>query len=695
MIVLSRRRPSWLPARLAIYGEMVELHQVDLAFTTAEASELLQPTREPRDVDALVDLARGWPAVIGLASMKPAFSLPSERLPSALYDYVAEELYKEFDPKLRPDLLKLSAIPNLNPDLVTQILGARGSLALAAGLRHGFITSDPVGAYDIHPLARAFFETKLREDPVHTDAVRDITDVLIDGHLVDEAFETIRRFSLNDMLPRLFEGHRHLLKAGRLSTLELWVKYATDAGAQFPLLDLADAELERRRGRLAAGEALALQAARGLTEASEYASQAYAIAGECAFYNPRRLGESLDYHRRAEILAHTDEDVVRALWGQIIAAHEIKDEDEEPYAQRFLALRSGDPDFELRAAGIKTSIAVHTRGRVLDTAKEVERMTDVLPRASDPLARSFFLYRLAYVNLLSARYVRAARFAAQAEEEVEHARLQFARAHVLAVVAAAQLGLRHFARADAAIETAFEVAEELGDSFEILNTRALRAKLLLARDEPAAALRAMPLSLLDDALPSMVGEYLSLRALALAITGSRSDATSTAAVASDTTMEVQTRCYVALTHAVLDDPANDIGENSALQVAMATVDDTQAVDTLVTTLRAVPEIIPRLAKIGRTADVGAVLRASNDARLAARYDVELERAPQARSHLTRREREVLALMCEGLKNREIAGRLFVSEATVKLHVHRILAKTGARTRTEAVLLSQRDLLRED
>jgi len=58
--------------------------------------------------------------------------------------------------------------------------------------------------------------------------------------------------------------------------------------------------------------------------------------------------------------------------------------------------------------------------------------------------------------------------------------------------------------------------------------------------------------------------------------------------------------------------------------------------------------------------------------------------PQDSSDLTPREAEVLRLIAAGQSNREIARTLFVSEATVKTHVNRIFAKTGARDRAQAL-----------
>ena len=56
--------------------------------------------------------------------------------------------------------------------------------------------------------------------------------------------------------------------------------------------------------------------------------------------------------------------------------------------------------------------------------------------------------------------------------------------------------------------------------------------------------------------------------------------------------------------------------------------------------------------------------------------------------ITRRELEILELMAYGMSNREIAGRLYVSENTIKTHSSRVFDKLGAKRRTQAVQLGR-------
>lgn len=73
------------------------------------------------------------------------------------------------------------------------------------------------------------------------------------------------------------------------------------------------------------------------------------------------------------------------------------------------------------------------------------------------------------------------------------------------------------------------------------------------------------------------------------------------------------------------------------------------------------------------------------------YDFELleyrllEKAPDNDHDLTPKEQEVLTMLSEGLSNKEIASRLFVTEYTVKKHVSQILSKLNLPDRTKAAL----------
>ena len=64
-------------------------------------------------------------------------------------------------------------------------------------------------------------------------------------------------------------------------------------------------------------------------------------------------------------------------------------------------------------------------------------------------------------------------------------------------------------------------------------------------------------------------------------------------------------------------------------------------------------------------------------------------APRTSGPLTAREREVLALLVEGLSNQQIAVRLFLSKRTVEHHVGNIFTKLGVATRAEALAYAVR------
>jgi DNA-binding NarL/FixJ family response regulator len=99
-----------------------------------------------------------------------------------------------------------------------------------------------------------------------------------------------------------------------------------------------------------------------------------------------------------------------------------------------------------------------------------------------------------------------------------------------------------------------------------------------------------------------------------------------------------------------------------------------------------PEFL--LAAIRTVHSGSAVIAAAATRKLFAHFADAASRAvPRAFGTLTVREREIFALAARGLSNAEIAAAEFLSEATVKTHISRILAKLGLRDRVQLVVFA--------
>jgi DNA-binding NarL/FixJ family response regulator len=94
-------------------------------------------------------------------------------------------------------------------------------------------------------------------------------------------------------------------------------------------------------------------------------------------------------------------------------------------------------------------------------------------------------------------------------------------------------------------------------------------------------------------------------------------------------------------------------------------------------------------------DGNALLEPAVQARLLDAVAGRAGAQPALPDDLTPREAEVLTLIAKGLSNAEIAGRLFVSEGTVKTHINNLFSKIGARDRAQAVAYAFRNGLAAD
>jgi DNA-binding NarL/FixJ family response regulator len=113
-------------------------------------------------------------------------------------------------------------------------------------------------------------------------------------------------------------------------------------------------------------------------------------------------------------------------------------------------------------------------------------------------------------------------------------------------------------------------------------------------------------------------------------------------------------------------------------------------DSFVTGYRLFSELATAVAEVeDHRRDLSGLLAQAHDFALAKKLGLSESRrihrlqAQAEESPLSPRETEVFELLARGLSNKEIAQNLFISEATVKVHVSRVLEKLGVRTRTEA------------
>ncbi len=90
-------------------------------------------------------------------------------------------------------------------------------------------------------------------------------------------------------------------------------------------------------------------------------------------------------------------------------------------------------------------------------------------------------------------------------------------------------------------------------------------------------------------------------------------------------------------------------------------------------------------------EIGAVRDADIAASLLRDLGATGRAGPKGLERLTKREREILALLGQGLTNAEIAARLFISTKTAAHHVSNVLAKLGVRNRSEAAAYAHRYL----
>jgi DNA-binding CsgD family transcriptional regulator len=683
VLLTSRKRPSWASARRLLYGEIYELGRTELAMDHDEAASVLSH-RKDAPAAGLVALAEGWPAVIGLAALTDDIELPEGSLPEALYEYFAEELYQAASAEVQRGLCVLALAPSLVGRVADAMLGEAAPRVIAEGVRLGFLTSR-TGDLEFHPLLAAFLDPKIGPVSLGDDQIERLSVHLTNLKLWDEAFALVERFYSEANFVALFErSFVDLLEGSRLATLTRWVGLAEEKHVGAPVVDLALAELAFFTGQRRKAEDLGLRAARRLTSPS-LRSRAYSVAGASArmdYFSDRAAAA----FESALATAESTSEKRDAVWGQLLVKLDVDPSNVEELLQALDRLDDGSALSEVRRAIADHVVAIR-RGDPLYAVDErygsVRRCVD---HVADPQVVSSFLTSRAILLATLGRYEEARRAAGGLERYAREARLPFVVPYARRIRAMGELGLRHFSRCQQTVEWLDRRASKLDDIFLSVETQMLRCRLLMSQglaDRGIAVLNDPPVRFPFD---GERGEYLATLALAHACSGGRSKAKALTDEAEAISQTIEVATLVPLTRAVLSLSSRDKrGPDLAVQ-SMEHAIQLGNIDSLVLAYRACPELLTA-GSIGAEMkkSLAAVMRNAREHALAKKCGFSPAGAPRHNEQLTPRESEVLALIAQGITNKEIARVLFISEATVKAHVIHIFDKLGVRTRTEAAM----------
>ncbi|MFL5952640.1 MAG: LuxR C-terminal-related transcriptional regulator [Gaiellaceae bacterium] len=679
VLVASRLRPAFTTQRRILYGEVMELNQADLAMNDEESRAVLGANRGEQD--ELLRHAKGWPAVLALAAVLDPAQPVIGGMEATLHQYVADELFRTVPMSLQAQLISLALLPELSRESVVHAFGDGSGAVLDRARDLGFLGIDD--GMRLHPLIRDFLLVKLEEMPEARPLVGAAINDCIGSHDWDQALDLARRFSLSNFVQSILEAaYKPLVHSGRIASLSRIATEVRKTTTQpAPEADLVDAEVAFRDGQHHLAAEIAGRVRERLHAGHALRSRAAAIQGGALF----QLGifeESEQTFACARDEAADDADLAEALHGLVLASlyGERPSADLHVTALGERAKQTGAPVDVARHAA--SALARMRIGSGFVESPFVEDALLALPRIEDPRVRTSVLTTLTYSLALQCEYERALELAEQMIGETEAFGLQFARPHGQWNLAFVKLGLRRFTESDRllqAMEAELRI-HHVGHS--LLNARVLRSRLLMQigrRDEAYTHVR-YPFP--DKVSPPMYGEYIATRALSLSLLGRSEAALEDADAATSTSVSSEVHVLAEGARSII---AAESGDDDGARSVLVAADQRRVWDPAILCLRASPVLAASLARQddlrGR---LGWLYERTNDTALARRAGLRTRTHRAPSDVLSPREREVLELMAQGFRNREIAAAFVISQSTVKVHVRHIFEKLGVRTRTQAV-----------
>jgi ATP/maltotriose-dependent transcriptional regulator MalT len=692
LLLASRRDPSWMSAKHFIYGDLLKLNRADLAMTRAEVEQLL-PQGNPNYIPTWTSRIDGWPALIGLAARASTTLRPPAAVAEELHTFFAQELFDATPPDVRMSLIKLAILPILTRGLAEKALDQDPSLVLEEGARAGFLTHDGAHAYALHPLLREFLLIKTflpADDDLHHLTNR-IIDSLISAEQWDHAFTLIRERAAGDSLPRLLQvSLDDLLREGRVATVAQWLKFARRLHLRGPMIDVAEAECALRMGDVRKAVFFSRRATRNISQHDPNRFRLLALAG-LASHLVDDYSSALKYYESAQNAASCAGELRDALWGRFTSTHHSEAFGCETILAELESIDDDQtPDDLIRIANGRFRTACLDCASLYESLDKMSEAYPLIKIASNPHVICGFFGVYAQCLMLTARYEKAMAAVEEAKRAAVQYGLIFTLPYFTAMEAFALFGLGRLDDASLAVARLTEEAEDLDDSHSLANARVGGARAALARGNFHEAIEMTDERGPHAVPPPMRGEYLAVHALALACAGAVEAAQAAVKLARTSSRALETETSAKATEAIIS--LQDGGRRDLVVSLLAHLARTQHFDAFVAAYRGHPQLLRECAALPAYRSlIEHTLTVAHDNEFAARLGigVPLSRgdkpATESPTPLSRREEEVLRLISVGFSNAAIANELYISEATVKVHVRHILEKMGARSRTEAAM----------